>query len=156
MALRANKDKEKIQALEHQLKRALADYANLQKRIENERERVVKLVGAAVITKLLPVLDTLESVKKIASEEKCSDIRKGLELSLEQFKKILKEEGVEEIEPAGDFDPRAHEAVEVVLGKKDNNIVEIVEKGFRVGDKILRPAKVKVTKKQVEPLHNPD
>ena len=156
MALRSNKGKEKIQDIEHQLKRALADYANLQKRVESERERTVKLGEATVITKLLPVLDTLESITKITNEESCPNIRKGLELSLEQFKKILKEEGVEEIETAGHFDPQVHEAVEIVEGQVDNKIVELVEKGFRIGERILRPARVKVTKKQMEPLHTPN
>ena len=152
MALRASKDKEKIQDLEHQLKRALADYANLQKRIESERGRTIKSEEIRLIKKLLPALDTLETTSGISDKTDSSDIRRGLELSLEQFKKILKEEGVEEIETAGHFDPRVHEAVEIVEGQVDNKIVEVVEKGYRMVDQILRPARVKVAKKQTEPL----
>ncbi|OGY21299.1 MAG: nucleotide exchange factor GrpE [Candidatus Woykebacteria bacterium GWB1_45_5] len=148
----ASKEKEKIQHLEHQLKRALADYANLQKRVEAEREQTIRFGERTLLTKFLPVLDTLETVNKIAGKDS-SNVRKGLELVLEQFKKILKEEGVEEIEAAGHFDPRVHEAVEIVAGKKDNKIVEVVGKGFQIGERVLRPAKVKVAKKQNNPLN---
>ena len=62
----------------------------------------------------------------------------------------MQEFGVEEIDTNGDFDPLFQEAVEVKEGKQDNKIIEVLEKGYRLGSKILRAAKVKVEKKKVE------
>jgi len=150
MAKKLERQTEKVQDLEKRLKRALADYANLQKRVEAERERIIKFSEAALLTKFLSVLDTLESAEETAKQEGSVAVGQGLALTIDQFRKILKEEGVEEIKTNGHFDPQAHEAVDIVKGKVDNKIVEVIEKGFRIEDKILRPAKVKVAKKQIE------
>jgi molecular chaperone GrpE len=129
--------KEKLEELEEKWKRALADYDNLRKRVEKERSDLVKFSSASLIDKLLFVIDSLE---------KCLDHLKdkGLELTLEQFKKILESEGLEEIKAQGKkFDPEKMDAVEVVKGKKDI-VVEVVLKGYYLNKRVLRPAKVKV------------
>jgi molecular chaperone GrpE len=96
------------------------------------------------------VLDSLNAALKVAESGGSEAIKQGLLLSTNQFNKILQEVGVEEIEAKGNFNPQVHEAVEVVGGRQDNKIVEVVEKGYRLGSKILRPAKVKVEKKKAE------
>jgi len=144
------KGEEKVAQLHNQLKRALADYANLQKRVETEREQIIKFGGCILLTKFLAVLDTLESAEKAVRSEGSPAVKQGLQLALEQFRKILKEEGVEDIATDSHFDPRFHEAVEIVKGKEDNKIVEVVAKGFRIGERILRPARVKVAKRQLD------
>lgn len=141
---------EKVAQLQDQLKRALADYANLQKRIQAEREQIIRFGASALLTKFLAILDTLESAEKVVRTEGSPAVRKGLELALDQFRKILKEEGVEEIRAETHFDPQVHEAVEIVKGETDNKIVEVVAKGFRIGDRVLRPVRVKVAKKELE------
>lgn len=131
------KKKDQIADLENKWKRALADYANLEKRIEKEKEDFVKFANAQLLDKLLNVLDDLESAEKHLKD-------KGLTLAGNRFREILKEEGVEEIEVLGrNFDPELMDAVETVDGPK-NKVVEVVLKGYKLYGKVLRPAKVKV------------
>ncbi len=148
MAKAAKKKTDKTQELENQLKRALADYANLQKRIEGERRELAEYFKSVFAFKFLPVLDSLEAALKTVNQEAAGGIEQGLKLAVEQFKKVLEEEGVEEIRIGDGFNPSLHEAVEVVPGKQDNKIVEVVAKGYKLGEKILRPAKVKVEKRE--------
>ena len=129
--------KEKIADLENKWKRSLADYENLRKRLEKEREDFVKFSSARLLDKLLPVLDSLESCRGCLEG-------KGLELLLRQFKEILKSEGVEEIEAMGKvFDPLKMDAVEMGPGEK-NKVIDVIMKGYELNGRVLRPAKVKV------------
>ena len=126
--------------LEDQLKRALADYQNLERRVEEERRLLGALSSAILIEKFLPVLDNLESAQSHLSDP-------GLEIVIKQFKDILNQEGVEEIQTEGQtFDPNMHEAVEVAEGENDNTIVKTVRKGYKINNKVLRPAQVVVEK----------
>ncbi|MCS7092991.1 MAG: nucleotide exchange factor GrpE [Patescibacteria group bacterium] len=123
--------------------RALADYQNLEKRIEEERKEITNKAKSELLLKLLPFLDNLDRAEVFFKDE-------GLRLVKESFLKILKELGLEEIDVLGkEFDPHFSEAVEVVNGEKDNVIVEVTRKGYKLGDKILRVAQVKVSKKVI-------
>lgn len=134
---KVKKTEPKLEDFENRLKRALADYANLEKRIAREKKEFVKQATAQLLDKLLSVLDDLE-----LCEEHLKD--KGMTLVKDRFKKVLESEGVEEIKALGKkFDPETMDAVELVPGSK-NKIMEIVLKGYRLNDKVLRPAKVKV------------
>lgn len=129
--------------LRSQLARALADYDNLIKRVERERNDIEKLVSLRLIFKLLTVIDGLESAQAHLKDQ-------GLAISLGEFKQVLNEEGLSEIRPkAGDkFDHETMEAVEVVAGENDNSIAELVLVGWKYNDgTVVRHAKVKVTKK---------
>lgn len=128
--------------LRAQLARALADYDNLIKRIEREKNDIEKLVSLRLILKLLNVLDGFES-----AQTHLKDV--GLAISIVEFKKVLSEEGLTEIRPkVGDkFDEREMEAIEVVTGASDNTITETVLVGWKFGDgTVVRHAKVKVSK----------
>src|SRR3989344_7168044 len=138
----------KIQDLENQLKRALADYSNLQKRVEQEKEQIETFAKSVVVTKTLHILDVLEAVNKAGQNIDFDNLKEGVEIATREFQNTLASIGVEEIDAKGDFDPRKHEAVEAVLGTTENKIVEVVEKGYKIGEKILRPTKVKVSKKK--------
>ena len=132
------------EALKGQLVRALADYDNLVKRVERERQEVQKLVSLSLIVRLLAVLDNLES-----AQEHLKDA--GLAITVGEFKKVLNEEGLTEIKPnAGEeFDPGLMEAIEVTKGPSDNIISELVLTGWKFEDgTVVRHAKVKVTKKE--------
>lgn len=125
--------------LEEQLKRCLADYQNLKKRVENDKSDFVKFANASVIDKLLSVLDDLERAEKHLKN-------KGLSLVLNQFRSVLKSEGVEELKLLNQkFDPQTADCAELVKGKK-NKTIEIIQKGYTLYGKVLRPAKVKVGK----------
>jgi molecular chaperone GrpE len=139
-------DKEKLEQLQDQAKsltekwkRALADYQNLEKRVEKEKQEFVKYSTASLIDKLLEVLDDLERAEKHLQD-------KGLSLALEQFRSILEAEGVEEIEALDkEFNPETMDCSEMVAGEK-NKVIEVIQKGYYLNDKVLRPAKVKVGK----------
>ena len=127
------------QALENQLKRTLADYQNLQKRVVSDQQDFVKFANADLLTKLLPLLDDLNRANAHLKN-------KGLQLTIDQFKSILTAEGVKELQLLNTpFDPKNAECVELVPGKKDN-IIEIVQTGYALDNRVLRPARVKVGK----------
>ena len=127
----------KVDELSNQLKKAVADYRNLEARIEKEvafrrRDTLAKLVD-----KLIGVLDDLER-----AEEHLGD--RGLSMAVEQFRRALESEGVKMIESEGkEFDPELMDCVEVVKGPK-NVVVETVLKGYTLDGEVIRPAKVKV------------
>ncbi|MEX0617301.1 MAG: nucleotide exchange factor GrpE [Candidatus Woykebacteria bacterium] len=142
----ANKDStgKELEETKNQLKRALADYSNLQKRVEEQKKALVKFANAALLIKMLDVLDTLEVASSSIKDQ-------GLELTLKKLREILLSEGVREVDSEGkEFDPSLHEAVEAVKGDEDDMVVEVVNKGYTLEDKVLRPAKVKVSKKDQE------
>jgi len=134
---KAKKNEKGLEDFENRLKRALADYANLEKRIAREKEEFVKLATAQLLDKLLSVLDDLELCEEHVKN-------KGISLVGERFREVLESEGVEEIKALGKkFDPETMDAVEIIPGPK-NKVMEIVLKGYFLNDKVLRPAKVKV------------
>lgn len=139
------KDKEVVQLkvrvtdLENKWKRALADYDNLEKRITAEKVDFIKFSNAALIDKLLGVLDDLER-----AEEHLKN--KGLSLAVKQFRRALETEGIEEIKALGEkFDPELMDCLEIVKGPK-NVVTEICQKGYNLAGKVLRPAGVRVGK----------
>lgn len=137
---------DKVKDFENHWKRALADYQNLEKRVRAEKEEWNKFASIKIIEKLLPLLDTLEKAVEHLKDN-------GLELLEKQFRDLLKEEGVLEIEALGKtFDPNVHECVDTEEGEEENKIVKVYTKGYKIGDKIIRPAKVKVSKKEKEAL----
>ncbi|MDP3988220.1 MAG: nucleotide exchange factor GrpE [Candidatus Levybacteria bacterium] len=130
---------EKAKDCEDKYKRALADYQNLEKRVSEERKEWVKITNKELITRLLPVLDTLELANKHVDDE-------GLKLSIKQFLDVLKSEGVEKIQTLGlSFDPHTMECLDTTEGE-ENKVVEEVRAGYRIFDKVLRPAQVRVGK----------
>jgi len=127
----------KIKDLELKWKRALADYHNLEKRIDKEKEFFVKFSNAQLLASLLPVLDDFERAEKHLKDQ-------GLSLAVNKFKEILQKENLEEIKAQGEeFNPELMEATEIVKGPK-NRVVEVVNKGYLLNNKVLRVAKVKV------------
>ena len=122
-----------------QLKRALADYQNLTKRVESERLEFVKYVLEQFLAKLMPVIDALEAAQTHLKDQ-------GLNLAISQLKTVLTDEGVKEMDLLNQpFDPKLAECLEIVPGKKDL-IISLAQKGYLLNDKVLRPARVKVGK----------
>ncbi len=123
--------------LENNLKRALADYQNLKKRSEEERGLLAKFSSSVILAKLLSVLDDLKRAQAHLQDQ-------GLDLAMKQFLTVLAEEGVKEINLLNQpFNPQLSECVEMVLGPK-NQVMEVINQGYTLYDRILRPAKVKV------------
>lgn len=133
-------NQEKNDQLEVQLKRALADYQNLERRVEQEKKILSDLYSAIVIEKFLPILDNLETAQKHLNDQ-------GLSLVIAQFKDVLSTEGVEEINAEDqEFNPKFHEAVDTIEGEKNNIVVKVVAKGYKINNRVIRPVKVVVTK----------
>ncbi len=135
-------NKKELEKVRNQLMRALADYDNLRKRIEREREGFEKIASVKFAVKMLTVFDMIEEAQRHLKNS-------GIALTLEEFKKILEEEGIEKIQMGqGDkFDEEICEAVEVVKNGKDGKIVEVVLTGWKFSDgPVIRPIKVKVSK----------
>ena len=127
----------RIEELENFWKRAVADYRNLQKRVEEEKVGWKDFANESLLKNLLPVLDNIERVSSHVKDH-------GLDLTVKDFKQVLKNEGVEEIKSSDeDFDPLVMEAIDVVEGEK-NKVIETVLKGYLLQQKLLRPARVKV------------
>lgn len=140
----SQKIKKEKEDYKHKYLRALADYQNLEKRIREEKDLLTKEANKTLILKLLPFLDSLDKAELFIKDE-------GLKIAKDNFYKILKEQGLEEIEVLGkEFDPHLAEAVDVAPDEKDNHVVEVLRKGYRLNGKILRIAQVKVGKKKIE------
>ena len=126
-----------IEELDTKWKRALADYQNLEKRIGAQKQNYAKLASIGIVDKLLPVVDDLERAAKHIDDN-------GLKMVLSQFLQVLASEDVQVIEAEGEmFDPERMDCVEMAKGKK-NEVVAVVQKGYRMGDHVIRPAKVHV------------
>lgn len=129
----------RIAELENNWKRALADYKNLEKRVNEERYQFLAFANMSLILRMLPILDNLEMLEKHSSDM-------GLALTIKEFKQILKDEDVFEIDTTEkEFDSTNMEAVEMIEGKA-NQVLEVVRKGYTCKEKLLRPARVKVGK----------
>jgi len=127
----------------NQLKYLQADIDNLRKRFEKEKQEIIKNANEALIKELLVVLDSFDAAIKMSEENK-----KGLLMLEKKFFDILTDYGLEEIEAIGkQFDPNFHESLCKEFSKKQNNeIVEVVQKGYTLNKKVIRTSKVKVSK----------
>lgn len=123
--------------------RALADYQNLEKRIQAERHEIRRFAAEVILGRLLPILDILRRAQDHLKNP-------GLNLAVKEFLALLTAQGVEKIEVIGrEFDPHQMECVEVVAGE-DNRVMDEVRPGYRFRDKILRVAQVKVGKSAID------
>ena len=135
----------KVAAEHDRYLRLAAEYDNYRKRSARERESIYSDVRADTVTKFLPVYDNLARALEQSTADEA--YRKGVELIMTQFKDILSRLGVTEIEAMGpQFDPGLHNAV--MRGEDEtkgaNEIVQELQKGFKLGDKVIRYAMVKV------------
>jgi len=124
------------------LARALADYDNLKRRSDEEKLSWAKFSSLSIVSKLLPIMDMLESAQTHLKDA-------GLAIALSEFKKVLTEEGLEEIKPVvgSEFDENLMEVIEVVEGTSNNAISEVLVNGWKFKDgAVVRHAKVKVSR----------
>ena len=120
--------------------RAQADFVNIRKRDEEVKSEFLKFAHVDMMSQLLPVLDSFELSLPHGNRE--------LEVIYKQFLSILKSGGLEESNPIGEnFDPHLHESVGVIVTEKqeeDHKILEVMQKGYIIQGKIIRPAKVRI------------
>lgn len=138
----------KNEELTDALLRLKADFENYRKRMIKEQTRILETAEANLISKLLPALDNLERALDNADPNESPGLREGVEMVLGQIMETLQKEGLEVIDPHGEpFDPEHHEAMMVVETEEcpEDTVVEVVQKGYRFGGVLLRPAMVKVS-----------
>lgn len=129
--------------------RKQADFQNFSKRKEKELDELRKFSSEKIITKFLGSLDNLERAVEASSETKDFDsLVKGVEMIIRNLQDIMKSEGVEEVDSTGEFDPQYHYAVssEEAEDVKENGIVRVLQKGYIMKGKVIRPAMVSVKK----------
>ncbi|MBS9461617.1 nucleotide exchange factor GrpE [Flagellimonas sp. 389] len=129
--------------------RLFAEFENFKRRTSKERVELFKTAGQEVIVSLLPVMDDFERALKEISKSEDKEMFKGVELISNKFKETLKGKGLEQVEVgAGDvFDAEVHDAITQIPApnkKMKGKIIDVVEKGFKLGDRIIRHPKVVV------------
>ena len=127
------------------LKRVAADFENYRKRVARDQESLVARAHERLVKELLPVLDDLERALAAAEEHEEAKLEEGVRLVHRALRDALTREGLAEIETNGRFDPHVHEALFSQPSDQDvGSVLEVVQKGYRLGDCVLRPARVVV------------
>ena len=143
-ALRKEKD-----ALQDRLLRVAAEFDNYRKRVERDRRDQAESATAEALSDLLPIIDDLERALKAPAGGEVEGFRKGIELIHQQMIELLRKRGAKPIDAVGtDFDPRYHQAVvqESSADHREGEVMEEFARGYVLGDRLLRPAMVKVAK----------
>ena len=144
----AEKLEAELQSLKEKYLRLLADFDNYRKRTASDLEAAKREGKLEVLRAVLPILDDLERALEHAGADPGA-ILEGVRKIKDAFLRILAGLGVEEVPGKGEaFDPAYHEAIGVVEGEEDGTIAEVYQKGYKVGDFLVRPARVAVTKKK--------
>jgi molecular chaperone GrpE len=126
------------------LQRLKAEFDNYRKRAARDQERLAAQAHERLVKELLPVLDDLERALAAAEEHEEAQLEEGVRLVHRALVDALQKEGLAEIETDGQFDPHVHEAL---LSQPDDEreagaILDVLQKGYRIGDKVVRPARV--------------
>ncbi len=125
------------------LQRVAADFDNYRKRVTREQEALVQRAHARLVEALLPVLDDLERALGAAAIHEEAKLEDGVQLVHRQLSDVLAKEGLVEIATDGIFDPHVHEALAAVPAQADEGtILDVTQKGYLLGDRVLRPARV--------------
>jgi molecular chaperone GrpE len=129
--------------------RAIAELDNVRRRMEREVANAHKYGVEKLITALLPVADSLEQALQIAERSADAAMHEGLDLTMKLFTDVLQKFDVECIDPIGTtFDPQQHEAMSIqeVPGTPPNTVITVFQKGYKLSDRVIRPARVIVSK----------
>ncbi len=142
-------EKSKIIAdYENTLKRLQADFENYVKRVDQEKQNATKYAVAKILTKIVNMVDDFDRTIQILEKTQDKEIKTGIQMIHKQFHKILQEEGIKPFDSKGKkLDPYQHEVIEMVVhDSPEGTVIEEVQKGYHLHDKILRTAKVRVSK----------
>ncbi len=128
------------------LKRVAADFENYRKRVARDQEGMVARAHERLVQELLPVLDDLERALEAAAQHEEAKLEEGVRLVHRELVEALTREGLVEVETEGQFDPHVHEALlSQPSEQEDGSVIEVLQKGYRLGDRVLRPARVVVS-----------
>jgi molecular chaperone GrpE len=133
------------------LKRVAAEFDNFRKRVARDQEAQAARAHERIVKELLPVLDDLERALVAAEEHEEAKLEEGVRLVHRELRSALGKEGLVEIETDGAFDPHVHEALLTQQSEQaDGTILEVIQKGYRLGDRVLRPARVVISQEAPE------
>jgi len=128
------------------LKRVAADFDNYRKRALRDQEALIARAHERLVKELLPVVDDLERALEAAEEHEEAKLEEGVRLVHRELRDALSKEGLVEIETDGEFDPHVHEALLTQPSEEDDGVIlQVIQKGYRLGDRVLRPARVAVS-----------
>ena len=134
------------------LQRLQADFDNYRKRAARDQESLVARAGERIVKELLPILDDLERALEAAEQHEEAKLEDGVRLVHRQLEQLLEREGLALVETEGRFDPHVHEALLTQPSDADEgSVIEVLQKGYRLGDRVLRPARVVVAGPKEEP-----
>lgn len=142
-----DEDKEKLQELNNKFIRLQADFINYRNRVEREKKSLYASATEDIILQLLPVLDNFE--RALNNIEKDNAYYEGIKMIYNQMINVLTNNGLKEIECLGEtFDPNFHHAIfmEECEDKDEGTIIEVLQKGYMLNEKVIRPSMVKVAK----------
>ncbi len=124
--------------------RVQADFENYRKRAAREQERLVAHAHERLVRELLPILDDLERALEAAERHEEAQLIEGVKLVEQSLRKALAKEGLAEIATDGAFDPHVHEALltQPSDSSEPGSVLEVVQRGYRLGDRVVRPARV--------------
>jgi molecular chaperone GrpE len=143
---------EQVAALEDRLLRLAADFDNYKKRAAREREQYVALANERIVTELLSILDDLERALVAAAEHEEAQLEEGVRLVHRSLASLLERHGVRAIEADGKFDPHVHEALLTQPSEaEEGSVLDVIQKGYRLGERVVRPARVVVAAAPQEP-----
>ena len=143
-AVRAERD-----ALQDRLLRTTAEFDNYRKRVERERRELSEFAAADALLEMLPIVDNLERALQAPPGAGADALRQGVELIHRQMLDLLRRRGAKPIEAVGaNFDPNIHEAVlhETSDQHREGEVIQELQRGYTLGERLLRPAMVKVAK----------
>lgn len=143
-----NKYKSQAEEYLQMAQRVQADFDNFRRRTVQERDDLMKYGSMRLVTNLLPVLDNFERAMSSTGNE-AAQLKEGIELIYRQLRDALEKEGVKSMDAVGqEFDPNFHEAVMQAPSEEypDNAVIEELQKGYLLADRVIRPAMVKVAK----------
>jgi molecular chaperone GrpE len=127
------------------LQRLQADFENFRKRAQRDQDALVARAGERIVKDLLPVLDDLERALEAAEQHEEAKLEDGVKLVHRQLEQLLAKEGVARVETDGMFDPHVHEGLLTQPSEsEEGSVIEVLQKGYRLGDRVLRPARVVV------------
>jgi molecular chaperone GrpE len=135
--------------LYERLLRKSAEFDNFKKRTERERREFAEWAAADLVSDVVAVLDEFEHALKVEAPPEAAKYREGVELIHRQLMDVLRKRGLQPIEALGaDFDPAWHQAVayDETPGARDGEVVGVLRRGYRLGERLLRPALVRVAK----------
>jgi molecular chaperone GrpE len=134
------------------LQRLQADFDNYRKRAARGPAALVGRGGERIVKELLPVLDDLERALEAVESHEEAKLEDGVKLVHRQLEQLLEREGLASVETDGKFDPHVHEALLTQpSAAEEGSVIEVLQKGYRLGDRVLRPARVVVAGPKEEP-----